>query len=150
MKSHMRLYMHNAGVASRATTPRSTQPSSKPAVAVQPAHQQHMSSGHPHQHAGSAGGTCAVAVGCRVNPSALCIFIGLWHLVVYCPMAHMVWHPTGVIRVWGVLDFAGRAPTTTPLARTDRQSDCVHRHSQPGLPSMCPVVSASDPGFFSC
>lgn len=43
----------------------------------------------------------------RVNPSALCIFISLWHLVVYCPLAHMVWHPTGLIRVWGVLDFAG-------------------------------------------
>ena len=24
-------------------------------------------------------------------------------------MAHMVWHPTGIIRVWGVLDFAGKA-----------------------------------------
>lgn len=43
----------------------------------------------------------------RVNPSALCLFISLWHLVVYCPLAHMVWHPTGLIRVWGVLDFAG-------------------------------------------
>lgn len=42
-----------------------------------------------------------------MNPSALCIFIGLWHIIVYCPMAHMVWHPTGLIRKLGVLDFAG-------------------------------------------
>jgi ammonia channel protein AmtB len=43
----------------------------------------------------------------RVNPSALCIFISLWHIVVYAPLAHMVWHPTGLIRQFGVLDFAG-------------------------------------------
>jgi hypothetical protein len=42
-----------------------------------------------------------------INFSALCIFISLWHLVVYCPIAHMVWHPAGILRVWGVLDFAG-------------------------------------------
>lgn len=45
----------------------------------------------------------------RVNPSALCIFISLWHIIVYCPLAHMVWHPTGIIKVLGVADFAGEA-----------------------------------------
>ncbi|WIA23172.1 hypothetical protein OEZ86_010065 [Tetradesmus obliquus] len=43
----------------------------------------------------------------RVNVSSLCIFIGLWHVLVYCPLAHMVWHPTGLIRMFGVIDFAG-------------------------------------------
>jgi hypothetical protein len=51
----------------------------------------------------------------RVNPSALCIFIGLWHIIVYCPLAHMVWHPTGIIRGLGVLDFAGEAHMCTLL-----------------------------------
>ena len=45
---------------------------------------------------------------CRVNCSALCIFITLWHLVVYCPLAHMVWYPTGLIKMFGVLDYAGQ------------------------------------------
>eukprot|EP00775_Hariotina_reticulata_P006743 gene6743-6963_t len=43
----------------------------------------------------------------RINVSALCVFVGLWHLVLYCPLAHMVWYPTGLIRSFGVLDFAG-------------------------------------------
>jgi ammonia channel protein AmtB len=47
-----------------------------------------------------------------VNPSALCIFIALWHIVVYCPLAHMVWYPTGLIKVFGVLDFAGETQHT--------------------------------------
>jgi hypothetical protein len=51
----------------------------------------------------------AVLCSHRVNPSALCIFISLWHITVYCPLAHMVWHPTGIIRVLGVADFAGEA-----------------------------------------
>jgi len=43
----------------------------------------------------------------RVNFSALCLFVILWHLIVYCPLAHMVWHPKGLIRSFGVIDFAG-------------------------------------------
>jgi Amt family ammonium transporter len=39
--------------------------------------------------------------------SSLCIFIALWHVLVYCPLAHMVWYPTGLIRMFGVIDFAG-------------------------------------------
>jgi hypothetical protein len=27
----------------------------------------------------------------RANIGALCIFVGLWHIVLYCPLAHMVW-----------------------------------------------------------
>lgn len=47
------------------------------------------------------------AVADRVNVSALCIFVGIWHILVYCPLAHMVWHPSGIIRKFGVIDFAG-------------------------------------------
>lgn len=43
----------------------------------------------------------------RINFNAWMLFISIWHLVVYCPLAHMVWHPEGVLFKWGVLDFAG-------------------------------------------
>lgn len=34
-------------------------------------------------------------------------FIGIWHLIVYCPVAHSVWHPDGFLSKAGALDFAG-------------------------------------------
>ncbi len=43
----------------------------------------------------------------RMKFSALCIFMVLWSLVVYSPIAHWVWAPTGWIAQLGVLDFAG-------------------------------------------
>ncbi len=43
----------------------------------------------------------------RMKFSALCIFMTLWSLVVYSPIAHWVWAPTGWINGLGVLDFAG-------------------------------------------
>ena len=43
----------------------------------------------------------------RMKFSALCIFMTLWSLLVYSPIAHWVWAPTGWIANLGVLDFAG-------------------------------------------
>src|SRR4051812_39260167 len=43
----------------------------------------------------------------RMKFSALCIFMTLWSLLVYSPIAHWVWSPTGWIFGLGVLDFAG-------------------------------------------
>lgn len=43
----------------------------------------------------------------RINFHALCLFVPLWHMVVYCPVAHMIWHPTGMLKKFGILDFAG-------------------------------------------
>jgi len=43
----------------------------------------------------------------RMKFSALCIFMTLWSLLVYSPVAHWVWAPTGWIAGLGVLDFAG-------------------------------------------
>ena len=34
------------------------------------------------------------------------VFIAIWLLVVYCPLAHMVWGG-GMISQWGAIDFAG-------------------------------------------
>ena len=42
----------------------------------------------------------------RMRFSAYVIFIAVWVLVVYCPLAHMVWGG-GMISQWGALDFAG-------------------------------------------
>ena len=35
------------------------------------------------------------------------MFICLFSLFIYCPLAHWTWHPQGFLRQWGVLDFAG-------------------------------------------
>ncbi len=43
----------------------------------------------------------------RVKFSAYLLFICLFSLLIYCPLAHMTWHPNGLLRQWGVLDFAG-------------------------------------------
>jgi Amt family ammonium transporter len=39
--------------------------------------------------------------------SAMLWFMGIWLVVVYCPIAHWVWEPSGWLAVKGVLDFAG-------------------------------------------
>ncbi|WP_428486067.1 ammonium transporter [Rhodopila sp.] len=43
----------------------------------------------------------------RMKFSALCIFMTLWSLLVYSPIAHWVWAPSGWANQMGVLDFAG-------------------------------------------
>ncbi|KAG1661999.1 hypothetical protein FOA52_012170 [Chlamydomonas sp. UWO 241] len=53
--------------------------------------------------------TPAIIVGAisdRANFAALCLFIPIWHILVYCPITHMVWGG-GIIAQWGLLDFAG-------------------------------------------
>jgi Amt family ammonium transporter len=44
----------------------------------------------------------------RMKFSAMCVFMVFWSLLVYCPIAHMVWSPTGIVGVTiGAIDFAG-------------------------------------------
>jgi len=43
----------------------------------------------------------------RMKFSALLVFVTLWTLLVYSPIAHWVWHPNGWIFALGALDFAG-------------------------------------------
>jgi len=45
----------------------------------------------------------------RMKFGAYLTFIGLWGLLVYCPVAHWVWHPAGWIFAKGAMDFAGGA-----------------------------------------
>ena len=43
----------------------------------------------------------------RVRFSSYLLFMCLFSLLIYCPLAHMTWHPDGLLRRIGVLDFAG-------------------------------------------
>ncbi len=47
------------------------------------------------------------AVAERMRFSVWCAFIAIWLLVVYCPVAHMVWSSEGWIFKAGAIDFAG-------------------------------------------
>ena len=56
--------------------------------------------------------TAALVVGAvveRMRFSALLLFIGLWTVLVYAPIAHWVWEPGGWLVQLGALDFAGGA-----------------------------------------
>jgi Amt family ammonium transporter len=43
----------------------------------------------------------------RMKFSAMLWFMGLWSVLVYSPIAHMMWEPSGYWAAQGVLDFAG-------------------------------------------
>jgi ammonium transporter, Amt family len=43
----------------------------------------------------------------RVRFSAYLLFMVLFSLFIYCPLAHWTWHPQGIFFKWGVKDFAG-------------------------------------------
>jgi len=43
----------------------------------------------------------------RVRFWSYIVFICLFSLIIYCPLAHMTWHPDGLLFRYGVLDFAG-------------------------------------------
>lgn len=43
----------------------------------------------------------------RIRFSSLMLFIVLFSLFIYAPLAHWTWHPEGFLHKWGVLDFAG-------------------------------------------
>ncbi len=43
----------------------------------------------------------------RMKFSAMLWFMGLWSVLVYSPIAHWVWEPSGWLAARGVLDFAG-------------------------------------------
>jgi Amt family ammonium transporter len=43
----------------------------------------------------------------RVRFSGYLVFMMLFCIFVYCPLAHWTWHPDGFLRQMGVVDFAG-------------------------------------------
>ncbi|HYF33542.1 MAG TPA: ammonium transporter [Chitinophagaceae bacterium] len=47
------------------------------------------------------------AVAERIRFTSYILFIALFGLLVYSPIAHWTWHPEGFLFKWGALDFAG-------------------------------------------
>ncbi|HSI44240.1 MAG TPA: ammonium transporter [Methylotenera sp.] len=43
----------------------------------------------------------------RMRFTAMLMFMSLWSILVYAPVAHWVWEPSGLLASKGVLDFAG-------------------------------------------
>lgn len=43
----------------------------------------------------------------RIRFTSYILFIVLFSLFIYCPLAHATWHPEGILAKLGVLDFAG-------------------------------------------
>ena len=43
----------------------------------------------------------------RIRFRSYILFMVLFSIVIYSPLAHMTWHPDGLLRNWGVLDIAG-------------------------------------------
>ncbi len=43
----------------------------------------------------------------RVRFWGYIVFMCLFSIFIYCPIAHWTWHPDGFLHKWGVLDFAG-------------------------------------------
>ena len=43
----------------------------------------------------------------RIRFRSYILFMVLFSLLIYAPLAHMTWHPNGLLRTAGVLDFAG-------------------------------------------
>lgn len=46
----------------------------------------------------------------RVKYGSCMLFVTVWHLLVYCPIAHWVWHPDGFLFKKDILDYAGGFP----------------------------------------
>ena len=82
----------------------------------------------------------------RVRFSSYLLFMTLFTILIYSPLAHWTWHPQGVFRVWGVLDFAGGtvvhlsagfAALAGAMVLGRRH---VHREQGPQVPANIPFV----------
>ena len=43
----------------------------------------------------------------RMKFNSMLLLVALWHLLVYCPIAHSNWHSEGFLNKMGILDWAG-------------------------------------------
>jgi Amt family ammonium transporter len=82
----------------------------------------------------------------RVRFSSYLLFMILFSIFIYSPLAHMTWHPQGWLRQMGVLDFAGGtvvhmsaglAALAGALVLGRRQS---HKANEPHEPANVPYV----------
>jgi Amt family ammonium transporter len=82
----------------------------------------------------------------RMRFSSFMVFLCLFTLCIYCPLAHWTWHPQGFLRTMGVLDFAGgtvvhMAGGLAALAGAmflGRRA--THRRNEPASPAHIPFV----------
>jgi len=79
----------------------------------------------------------------RVRFSAYLLFMALFSIFVYCPLAHWTWHPQGFLHQWGVLDFAGGtvvhmsaglAALAGAVFLGPRRADLGHGHTASNIP----------------
>jgi ammonium transporter, Amt family len=82
----------------------------------------------------------------RVRFSSCVLFMMLFSLFIYSPLAHWTWHPDGFLRQWGVLDFAGgtvvhmSAGFAALAGATVLGRRKIHLASEPHQPANIPFV----------
>lgn len=78
----------------------------------------------------------------RVHFSAYVYFIILFSIFVYAPIAHMLWHPEGIFKQWGVTDFAGGlvVHTTSGIAALAGALFLGKRKNRSSIPVNIPFV----------
>ena len=81
----------------------------------------------------------------RVHFSGYLVFLALFSIFVYCPLAHWTWHPDGFLRQMGVLDFAGEQDLLLLLSRFSRlrRLSCLFPVTVTRRTNTSTVVSAS-------
>jgi len=68
----------------------------------------------------------------RMRFPPMLLFMALWHLTVYCPLAHIQWHPQGFMSKHGVIDFGTRHTHTRTRARKRART---HTHTHTRIPT---------------
>jgi Amt family ammonium transporter len=82
----------------------------------------------------------------RVRFSSYLLFMTLFSVLIYSPLAHWTWHPNGVFRQWGVLDFAGgtvvhlSAGFAALVGAIFLGQRHAHREQEPHVPANIPFV----------
>ncbi len=80
----------------------------------------------------------------RVRFTSYVLFMLLFSVLIYAPLAHATWHPQGLLRQWGVLDFAGGTVVhvSAGVAALAGARFLGHRrdHDQPHEPANIPLV----------
>ena len=82
-----------------------------------------------------SGGVCG-----RITYPAWCIFIAIWHVLVYVPLAHWIFYSGGWLAQNGVLDFAVRGDPFTALPCISLAT-CLHFTLTPVNPAPLCIIS---------
>jgi Amt family ammonium transporter len=85
----------------------------------------------------------------RMRYGPMLLFVALWHLLVYCPTTHSVWHPQGFLFKAGVLDFAGGSVVHVSSGEHTRKHTLQQHYTYPHTPSHTPTHTGCA-GLVSC